>query len=98
MAYHYEPFNRLVAGAWGPWLGRDSMAEDPPEAVERAHVHNGTTIGKRDFRTTGLFWELSQVSTPPGEDWFGNPVYRAGDAYNYYFHESAGEGQYIYVV
>jgi hypothetical protein len=71
---------------------------------EDLSLHNRTVISKRDQQTTS-FWELSQISTPrEGFDWYKDERIRGHDrntngvGYNYFYHESSGEGQYIYVV
>jgi hypothetical protein len=46
------------------------------------------------------FWELSQVSTPRGDDWYNNPRIRddQGPGYKFYSDGSSGAGQYVYIV
>lgn len=46
---------------------------------------------------SSAYWELSQMSSPRGHDWM-DPNIQSGGSYKYYYHESAGEGQYIYAV
>lgn len=46
---------------------------------------------------SSAYWELSQMSSPRGHDWM-DPNIQSGGSYKYYYHDSAGEGQYIYVV
>lgn len=43
-------------------------------------------------------WSASQVSCPPGVDWNEDPRIRTKNkAYSqFYYHDSAGEGQYVY--
>lgn len=46
---------------------------------------------------SSAYWELSQMSSPRGHDWM-DPNIQSGGSYKYYYHDSAGEGQYIYAV
>jgi hypothetical protein len=77
------------------------VGQSPPDPVEPGALGN---IAKRALQF-GPYWELSQVSAPRGADWYGDSTIRdvdltgkLGTDYGYYYHESAGEGQYIYVV
>lgn len=43
------------------------------------------------------YWELSQVSTPRDVSWLDQRV-QEGNDYKYWYHPSAGEGQYVYAL
>lgn len=58
-----------------------------------------SNLGKRNTQLTKM-WPASQVSCPPGIDWNQDSRIRtANKVYSqFYYHESAGEGQYVYVL
>jgi hypothetical protein len=60
---------------------------------------NPAVVNKRDMQMTN-FWELSQVSTPRGENWYASQKIRVdqGPQYRFYYDGSSGEGQYVYIV
>ncbi len=92
--YHYEQYNTTL-GIKAPDRPEDESEYEDEDELAGSH-------SKRDRRLS-KFWELSQVSTPKGADWFGDENFRdtenptATEFYHYY-HSSAGEGQYIYIV
>jgi len=95
-AYHYEPFNLnlIRSGANLPLVER---------SFENSYsgFSNENMIDKRDLEAS-RFWELSQISTPKGKDWYSDPNFRdARDPnqviFRYFYDGSSGEGQYIYV-
>ncbi|KAK4040087.1 pectate lyase superfamily protein-domain-containing protein [Parachaetomium inaequale] len=76
-----------------------SAAERNAIISEDFVLSNKSIIAKRDEESTD-FWELSQISAPNGADWYGNQRIRhpATNTYSYFYHESSGAGQYVYVV
>ncbi|KAK1832080.1 pectate lyase superfamily protein-domain-containing protein [Podospora conica] len=56
-------------------------------------------LSKRGAESQQLseYWELSQISAPRGYNWM-DPIFQSDGSYKYYYHDSAGEGQYIYAV
>ena len=95
-AYYYEDY--LLFG------------EAPPEPPENDPAPGSSDLGfqtiNKRANSPSVFWELSQISTPKGVDWYRDfrirdPDVSSPDAavdYVYYYHESAGEGQYVYIV
>jgi hypothetical protein len=100
VAYHYET-----------WQRNNPIPEEPREVPEETReegdalvcenfvLSSRTVIAKRE-EESGPFWELSQISTPKGVDWYQDQRIRhpATITYSYYHHESSGAGQYVYVV
>ncbi|KAK4247523.1 glucan 1,3-beta-glucosidase [Corynascus novoguineensis] len=90
--YHYEQWSRNVAD------GKAILITNH----EEPQLNNRSVIFKRD-EDPSEFWELSQVSAPPGAEWMHDKRIRSLNddnsyTYKYYHHESEGEGQYVYVV
>ena len=97
LAYYYEDSRR---GDYAP-------LQPPGDGLHPNLVDLGShTINKR-AKSSSDFWELSQVSTPNTTNWYLDG--RARDIavtssgfllvdYVYSYHESAGEGQYVYLL
>ncbi|KAG7289223.1 hypothetical protein NEMBOFW57_005588 [Staphylotrichum longicolle] len=95
-AYHYEPYNLNVIRS----------KDRPPPDDDSAQIYfrdlNGSVVDKRDSWRSN-YWELSQISTPRGTDWYAAVDYNKKDwdqskvNFYYYLYGSGGEGQYIYV-
>ena len=90
--YHYEQWSRNVAD------GKAMLITNH----EEPKLNNRSAIFNRDEETSE-FWELSQVSAPPGADWMNDERIRSLNndnsyTYKYYYHESEGEGQYVYIL
>lgn len=83
------------------------IGTDPPPAVTVETTLESSNSSQQEFseldkRTTQLtmMWAASQISCPPGIDWNTDKRIRTKNkAYSqFYYHESAGEGQFAYVI
>lgn len=108
LIYYYEVYRRQnnPGRAWG---GQELDFAPTAELRNRSlRTDNTTAIGKRvesDYvLQTTPYWELSQISTPPGMQWYRNPRFhwlaesQRMHVYNHYQHESSGAGQYVYIL
>jgi hypothetical protein len=95
LVYDYQQWEANTD--FGSPMDQDEVA--PDISLER----NGTIIGKRALQQNQAR-ELSQISTPKNGDWYSDQRIRVVDPntnqvyYNYFYHESSGAGQYVYVV
>ncbi|KAK8044788.1 hypothetical protein PG993_004812 [Apiospora rasikravindrae] len=104
LVYDYAGYNRQVAGIKAAGvIGRRKEESRPADRGEE-HAANSTLtqLQKRATRQNEIGWATSQLSVPPGLEWLDNVDYVISDGsrhkYQYWYDDSAGQGQYIYVL
>lgn len=106
-AYDYVEYKSTLKQSYGVSSIDSNQDAIIPRYRERNLKSNDTEVlGKRIVKSVYSFdWAPAELSAPPGADFLGNTDYTVpGDTesdtahYTYYCDDSAGGGQYIYVL
>lgn len=102
-AYDYVAYKSNLKQSFGV-----SSVDSNQDAIiprYRESSNDTTTYGKRAGISSSSFdWAPAELSAPPGVDFLGDTDYTVPGAtesdahYTYYYDDSAGAGQYIYVL
>ncbi|KAK8085671.1 alpha glucanase protein [Apiospora hydei] len=104
LVYDYAEYNRQIKGIKAAGVIGRRKGESRPANLDEEHAANSTftQLHKRVTRQNERGWATSQISAPPAADWYNTEEYVIQDGgshqYKYWYHESAGQGQYVYVL